>query len=650
MKLVKKMPAFRFLVPFLSLIINFIPVRAETSDLNRAYFGMNLAGTRTSTDTSIPFNDIAKVGTPWAYSSNPADPKAPLDNLGNWIPESGKIPFSILIDPDAHGPAGKYLIKWQGTGTVAMYNKLTADYQIQDLQSNSFYLNAPASPTIRLKITKSDPNDPVRQVQCLVPGSENETSHIRRANFDQYHPLFSVVRFMVWQHTNYSIQEFWENRPIPEQQTFNLGTRSGVPLEWMIEFCNLYHISPWFSMPHKADDNYIRQFATLVKQTLNPDLKVYVEYSNEIWNTAPGFTQTAYSNTMADTLPAPLPITKSSEKYIAWYAYRSKQIWGIWDEVYGGRASASQKIVRVAAGWTKNQRVSEEKLMAYDLYKSSDVFAIAPYVGLDQKATFDPTKYTATQLLETINTKIQTEIDTSLYGNSNLAAKYHLPIIAYESGINLDLPPNTTDKDATIKLIIATTRLSQMESVMAAYIRKWFQYSDGLLNLFTDYQNPSQFGTYNNLGEYPGEPEAEAPKLRAVLGELNSPNLGLLGVSGVELPNADPDGDGISNFLEYAYGSDRNVKNLSAAPVIGTQQVSGVDYLSFSYRKNLLARDLTYVAEVSNDLKSWTTDVTTVSETDNGDGTNTVLVRDKQKISSFNKRFIRLRIDTIPTQ
>jgi hypothetical protein len=37
-------------------------------------------------------------------------------------------------------------------------------------------------------------------------------------------------------------------------------------------------------MPHQASDEYVRQFALLVKEKLDPSLKVYIEYSNEVWN------------------------------------------------------------------------------------------------------------------------------------------------------------------------------------------------------------------------------------------------------------------------------------------------------------------------------------------------------------------------------
>ena len=51
--------------------------------------------------------------------------------------------------------------------------------------------------------------------------------------------------------------------------------------------------SPWINIPHLASDDYILQLAKLFKNNLHPDLKIYVEYSNEIWNddASLGFTQ-----------------------------------------------------------------------------------------------------------------------------------------------------------------------------------------------------------------------------------------------------------------------------------------------------------------------------------------------------------------------
>lgn len=35
-------------------------------------------------------------------------------------------------------------------------------------------------------------------------------------------------------------------------------------------------------MPHTADDEYVRKFATYVSENLRPDVNVYLEYSNEV--------------------------------------------------------------------------------------------------------------------------------------------------------------------------------------------------------------------------------------------------------------------------------------------------------------------------------------------------------------------------------
>lgn len=503
-------------------------LRAEETSVNRSHLGLNLGGFNFSKSTIIPFNDIAKIGTPWAYSPNPKDPKPKLDALGNWIPEAGKVPFSILLKPEAHGPSGKYSIKWQGRGKVEIFSKLPANYKITESNSNSFIIDVPESPDIALKITKSDPQDPVTQVQCFVPDSESEPWPFRKVAFETYHPLFSTVRFMDWQETNGSHQKHWENRPVPDQQTFRLEERRGVPLEWMIDYCNTLHISPWFCMPHEADDNYIRQFAMMVKEKLNPELKIYVEYSNEVWNTHPAFDQTSYAVKMAETLPHPVLVKKAKFIFAAWYAHRSKQIWEIWDQVYGGREPASRKIVRVAGGFYAYLEASKAKLTAYDLYKSSDVFAIAPYAGLNRdlkNEEFDASQYSPTQLIEMVKSQIETDMERRLKENADLARQYNLPLIAYESGINFTIPSKSKEINAATNLIVETSRLPEMEPIMEAYMRKWFKHTNGLLNLFVDYATPGMYGTYDNIGEYPGQPEAEAHRLRAVLRVLKDSNL-----------------------------------------------------------------------------------------------------------------------------
>ena len=71
----------------------------------------------------------------------------------------------------------------------------------------------------------------------------------------------------------------------------------------MIDLCNRTGLDLWLCIPHKTfddfranpTDNYWTSLAKLVKEQLNPSLNVYVEYSNETWNSA-GYYSAQYNN------------------------------------------------------------------------------------------------------------------------------------------------------------------------------------------------------------------------------------------------------------------------------------------------------------------------------------------------------------------
>jgi hypothetical protein len=71
------------------------------------------------------------------------------------------------------------------------------------------------------------------------------------------------------------------------------------------------------------------------------------------------------------------------------------------------------------------------------------------------------------------------------------------------------------------------------------------------------------------------------------------------GNSAIAGNDADPDGDGLPNLIEYALGLDPNSPSTAPAP----QVVGGT--LSITYTVNLLATDANLVAEWSGDLANW---------------------------------------------
>ncbi len=105
---------------------------------------------------------------------------------------------------------------------------------------------------------------------------------------------------------------------------------------------------------------------------------------------------------------------------------------------------------------------------------------------------------------------------------------------------------------------------------------------------------------------------------------------------------ADPDGDGIPNLAEYGMGLDPKTAGAIGQP---TASVTN-DYLTFSYRENKQATDVTYNVEACSNLasNSWSsTGLTELSRVDS----NTfwyVTIRDNVPINSATNRFMRLRI------
>lgn len=125
-------------------------------------------------------------------------------------------------------------------------------------------------------------------------------------------------------------------------------------------------------------------------------------------------------------------------------------------------------------------------------------------------------------------------------------------------------------------------------------------------------------------------------------GHFTSGQLADFGVSGAE---ADPDGDGLPNLLEYAFGLDP----LTAEGGLG-RPTPGEDEgrLTLTYIRRTDTADLDYVPEVSGDLSDWDSDATaveTISVTPLDAVREQVTVRDRLPLNSSGRRFIRLRVE-----
>jgi hypothetical protein len=122
---------------------------------------------------------------------------------------------------------------------------------------------------------------------------------------------FSAIRFMDFTMTNgcdpdYPARTTWARRKHKEDASQDriapIGKLDGGAWEYIIELCNLVKMDPWINIPVSADSDYIANVAKLFRDSLSRNLHIYIESSNEVWNTAPGFEQSLYNQAEAKAI------------------------------------------------------------------------------------------------------------------------------------------------------------------------------------------------------------------------------------------------------------------------------------------------------------------------------------------------------------
>lgn len=103
-------------------------------------------------------------------------------------------------------------------------------------------------------------------------------------------------------------------------------------------------------------------------------------------------------------------------------------------------------------------------------------------------------------------------------------------------------------------------------------------------------------------------------------------------------PNADPDGDGFANLLEYALGLDPRAAATSGLPEIGTANGE----LIYTYTRPVGRSELTYTVQFSTNLTSWTSEGVTHELVTTADGVE--IWRGRVPLTAGPNLFLRLRV------
>lgn len=219
---------------------------------------------------------------------------------------------------DATLETGTWRLRFDGRATVTTNHGAipTTWDAATNTSTGAIALRAPRTTWIEFKDTYRERggrvNTGVTNIRFMKPGHPFPTA--TRGLFNEAaRPLFrkfQVVRYMDYLRTNHNKQVEWGDRMRPSHASTNRsfgGSELGGPWEHVVLIANWLGRDAYITIPAMASDDYVSRVARVFKYgsdgvnpyasrqahpvypPLDPTLKLYVEYGNEVWNSS--FTQ-----------------------------------------------------------------------------------------------------------------------------------------------------------------------------------------------------------------------------------------------------------------------------------------------------------------------------------------------------------------------
>ncbi|MCZ6835356.1 MAG: hypothetical protein O7G85_06230 [Planctomycetota bacterium] len=447
--------------------------------------------------TQIPFVDVFTSARTWFSQQVPHgawDTGEPIATDANgWVTSlaPGQAVATIMLtEQGGNYPAGQYICLYDGEGTLEF--RQNASIVSQQPGRIVVQIDPTTTGLSWMRITQTNPANYLRNIRLIMPGFEAtyETQVFHPSFLESLEP-YGVIRFMDWQNTNHSDLVDWDDRT--KVTNYTMATDSGVALEHMVALCNRVGASPWFCIPHLATDDFITQFATYVRDNLDPSLHVYIEHSNEVWNSV--FQQHSYVKQAG--LARGLS-TDSWDAGLRYHAAHSVEIFQIWEGVWGG----TDRLVRVIAGWSATPGVNITLMDWDDAYLNADALATAPYFGGGLGLTVPQTEaMSIDELLDVVQAKLEdpTQLAATMASNTNQAMARGLRHITYEGGqglVNFGQP----DNDTLTSLYVNANRSPRMGDLYDTYLSAWRANSNA--DLFVHYlliRYSSESGSWGSM-------------------------------------------------------------------------------------------------------------------------------------------------------
>jgi hypothetical protein len=311
--------------------------------------GMNVGPTN-DYSTERPYADIMKTAR--AFTA-PSGSTAVATDANGW-PQAD---FSCYLWAGIASMNGTYALTFKGQaasvkiGGGASLGALSYDAP-SNTTSGTFVVSSADEGYATLTMTgtqrtpASAAGSGVTAIQIMRPSSPGATTPLpaSTATDNLFNPQFttllrkvSTVRYMSYLGTNSNQQASWSDRALPGAASLNRQPAGygweglGGPWEHVILLSNQTGTDAWIDVPVLANDDYVSKLAQLFKcgsdgaapwiatdgvtcragtpayPPLDPSRHLYVEYSNELWNTAGAFGQSGQNHDLAKAEVAAYP-------------------------------------------------------------------------------------------------------------------------------------------------------------------------------------------------------------------------------------------------------------------------------------------------------------------------------------------------------
>lgn len=536
-----------------------LPARAqatEAGELGNPSVGIGLSGLDYYA-SQLPFLDIMKTASTWighlpgqwgGWDHQRLADEGYLDTQG-WLkaipPALESVSTVLLADlpVGAVSTRGVYRLTYEGEGQIEV--RAGGAPRRPSRPGLLWFEVTPDNTIVNVVISRTDPRRIGEYIRNITIVHERDIAAYEAGEIfnPQWLALIEnmrMLRFMDWMQTNNSTQSDWAGRPQISDYTY---TRRGAPLEIMLALANRIGADPWFNMPHLASNDYMAQFAAMVRDGLRDDLKVHVELSNEVWNFI--FEQAKWADEQG-RLRWGRP-----NSWVQFYAVRAMEMARIWEAAFAGQTDRLVKVIATHSGWEgleteileaplwvaedpANHRppaayfdayaitgyfsaqLGGEKadlVLAWIALSRSEAEAAGKALGLTGQALADHVQ--AHKFDAAIAMAARELRDGSVTGNSQdsiagladhafprqagIARDHGLDLVMYEGGTHVVGVEAALDNAELTAFYIALNYSPQMGALYTALLDAWKAAGGKAFALFVDVAAPSKWGSWGAL-------------------------------------------------------------------------------------------------------------------------------------------------------